>query len=41
MKRKLGQFESAAAISGEYGVWNIVGILRLDGVPSPEILRKA
>ena len=41
MKRKLGQFESAAAISGEYGVWNIVGILRLDGVPSPEILQKA
>ncbi len=41
MKRKLGQFETAAAISGEYGVWNIVGALLLEKVPPSETIRQA
>ena len=41
MKRKLGQFEIAAAISGEYAVWNIVGVLALENGPAAEHLRPA
>jgi len=40
MKRKLGKFETAAALSGEHAVWNIVGVLLLDGLPSAEIVRQ-
>ncbi|MBC8506555.1 MAG: hypothetical protein ISR58_02480 [Anaerolineales bacterium] len=41
MKRALGKFETAAALSGEHAVWNIVGMLHLDGIPSPDNLRAA
>ena len=41
MKRELGKFETAAAISGEYAVWNIVGVLLLETLPSPETIRQA
>jgi hypothetical protein len=36
MKRKLGKFETAAAISGEYATFNIVGVLLIEGLPSVE-----
>jgi hypothetical protein len=41
MKRKLGKFETAAALSGEHAVWNIVGILHLQGLPSVEHVEQA
>jgi hypothetical protein len=41
MERKLGKFETAAAISGEYAIWNIVGIALLEGAPSPDIISQA
>jgi hypothetical protein len=41
MERKLGKFETAAAISGEYAIFNIVGVVLLEGAPSPEILNQA
>jgi NRPS condensation-like uncharacterized protein len=41
MRRKLGKFETAAALSGEHAVWNIVGVLMLEGLPSPELLHQA
>ncbi len=41
MKRALGKLETAAALSGEHAVFNIVGALLLEGVPSPDILRRA
>jgi len=41
VKRALGKFETAAALSGEHAVWNIVGMLHLDGIPSPDNLRAA
>ncbi len=41
MRRALGKFETAAALSGEHAVWNIVGLLHLDGIPSPETVRGA
>ncbi|MBC8504094.1 MAG: hypothetical protein H8D34_04515 [Chloroflexi bacterium] len=41
MKRALGKFETAAALSGEHAVWNIVGVLLLEGIPSPDIVRQA
>lgn len=41
MKRKLGKFETAAALSGEHAVWNIVGVLLLEGLPSAESIREA
>ncbi len=41
MKRKLGKIETAAALSGEHAIWNIVGILKLDKVPPQETLRRA
>ena len=40
MRRELGKFETAAALSGEYAIWNIVGVVLLDRVPAPEILRR-
>ncbi len=40
MKKKLGNFETAATISDENGPWNLVGVLRLDGSPPPEMVRK-
>jgi hypothetical protein len=41
MRRKLGKIETAAALSGEYAIWNIVGVLRLEGIPTPETVRQA
>lgn len=41
MKRVLGKFETAAALSGEVAIWNIVGVLLFDVLPAPEIIRKA
>lgn len=41
MKRNLGKFETAAAISGEHAVWNIVGVLLIEGLPSIETIRQA
>jgi hypothetical protein len=41
MRRELGKFETAAALSGEYAIWNIVGVLLLDVLPTPEIIRQA
>jgi len=41
MKRELGKFETAAAISGEAAIWNIVGVLLLEVLPTPEIIRQA
>jgi hypothetical protein len=39
MKRKLGMFETAQTISGEYLPFNAVGILRLINGPKPEVLQ--
>jgi len=36
MKRRLGQFEKAQTMSGEYAPFNAVGILRIVKGPSPE-----
>lgn len=41
MKRKLGKIETAAALSGEHAVFNIVGVLHLEGLPSAELVRRA
>jgi len=41
MKRKLGKFETAAAISGEHATWNIVGVLIIEGLPAVETIRQA
>lgn len=41
MKRALGKFETATAITDENFPWNIVGVLRMEGMPSPYILRQA
>ena len=41
MKRALGKFETAAALSGEHAIWNIVGVLLLEKTPPPETIRKA
>jgi hypothetical protein len=41
MKRKLGKFETAAALSGEHAVWNIVGVVLLEEMPPAEIVRQA
>jgi len=41
LKRALGKFETAAALSGEHAVWNIVGLLHLQGIPSPDTVRVA
>ena len=41
MKRKLGKFETAAALSGEHAVWNIVGVLLLEGLPAADTVRQA
>lgn len=41
MNRKLGKFETAAAISGEYATFNIVGALLIEGLPSVETVRQA
>lgn len=41
MKRALGKFETATIITDENFPWNIVGVLRMEGMPSPYILRQA
>ncbi len=41
MKRKLGKFETASAISGENAAWNIVGVLLIEGLPSIENIRQS
>jgi len=41
MKRKLGKFETASAISGEHAAWNIVGVLLIEGLPAVETIRQA
>lgn len=41
MKRQLGKFETAAALSGEYGAWNIVGVLLIEGLPSVDTVRQS
>jgi len=40
MKRRLGKFESASAITGENTAWNIVVVIFLKGIPSPDSLRQ-
>jgi hypothetical protein len=41
MKRALGKFETAANITDVNFPFNIVGILRLEGMPSPDTVRQA
>ena len=41
MKRKLGKFETASAITGENFAWNIVAVIIIEGKLSPQDLRSA
>ncbi len=41
MTRCLGRFETAQTLSGEYAPFNAVGVLRLEGGPTPERMRLA
>lgn len=41
MKRELGIFERGQFIADRYAPFHIVGVIRLDGVPIPHILRKS
>jgi NRPS condensation-like uncharacterized protein len=41
MKRELGKFELANALSGEYAPFNAVSVLSLTNGPNPETLQKA
>ncbi len=41
MKRKLGIFETAQTISGEYLPFNAVAVLRLAGSPEPELVQRS
>lgn len=41
MKRKLGKFETASAITGENAAWNIIAVIFLEGLPSQEVVRQA
>ena len=41
MKRELGTFERALIIADKYAPFHSVSVLRLEGAPSPEIVRNA
>ena len=41
MKRELGAFERALVIADQYAPFHIISVLRLEGAPSPQIVRNA
>jgi NRPS condensation-like uncharacterized protein len=41
MQRKLGKFETAPAVANDYTCFNLVGILKIENAPTPEIVQKA
>lgn len=41
MQREFGRFETAPAVANEYACFNLVGILKIENAPSPEIVQKS
>jgi hypothetical protein len=41
MRRKLGTFERAQVLTGDFAPFNVVAVLRVTGGPRPEVLRQA
>jgi len=41
MDRKLGKIETAPALANDFATFNLVGIIKLENAPKPEILHQA